>query len=55
VIAGLLLVAMAFPTAGPAQFPNLLFLFWVLAASIKMSRVAAPGMLPSVRTSQPIG
>jgi hypothetical protein len=44
VIAGLLLLAMAFPTAGPSQFPNMLFLFWVLAASIKMSRraVAAP-------------
>jgi hypothetical protein len=44
VIAGLLLLAMAFPTAGPSQFPNMLFLFWVLAASIKMSRraVVAP-------------
>jgi hypothetical protein len=55
VIAGLLLLALAFPTTGMSQFPNMLFMFWVLAASIKMSRVAAPGMLPSVRTSQPIG
>jgi hypothetical protein len=45
VIAALLLIAMAFPTAGPAQFPNMLFLFWVLAASVKMARraTATPG------------
>jgi hypothetical protein len=38
VIAALLLLAMAFPTADPAQFPNMLFMFWVLAASVKLSR-----------------
>jgi hypothetical protein len=44
VIAGLLLLAMAFPTAGPAQFPNVLFLIWMLAAGVKLSRrpVRAP-------------
>lgn len=39
-IAALLLLAVAFPTAGPAQFPNMLFLIWVVAAGIKMSRAA---------------
>jgi hypothetical protein len=42
VIAPLLLLAMAFPTAGPAQFPNMLFLVWMLAASVKLSRRGAP-------------
>ena len=41
-IAVLLLLAMAFPTAGPSQFPNMLFLFWVVAAGIKLSRRAEP-------------
>jgi hypothetical protein len=36
-IATLLLIAMAFPTAGPAQFPNMLFLFWVIAAGVRLS------------------
>lgn len=36
-IAALLLIAMAFPTGGPAQFPNLLFMFWTLAASVRFS------------------
>jgi hypothetical protein len=39
-IAALLALALAFPTAGPAQFPNMLFLIWVVAAGIKMSRGA---------------
>jgi len=34
----LLLVAMAFPTGGPSQFPNMLFLIWVLAASVVAAR-----------------
>jgi hypothetical protein len=59
VIAGLLLLAMAFPTAGPSQFPNMLFLIWVFAESVALARrraaFPAPGMLPSVRTSQPTG
>jgi uncharacterized membrane protein len=38
VIAPLLLVAMAVPKAGPAQFPNLLFLIWVIAASVSLAR-----------------
>jgi hypothetical protein len=38
VIAALLLVAMAFPKAGPSQFPNMLFLIWVIAASVSMAR-----------------
>jgi hypothetical protein len=52
-VAALLALAVAFPTAGPAQFPNMLFLIWVVAAGIKMSRadVTAPGMLPTVRTA----
>jgi hypothetical protein len=37
-IAALLLVALAFPTAGPAQMPNMLFMIWVLVASLKLSR-----------------
>lgn len=41
-IAALLALALAFPTAGPAQFPNMLFLIWVVAAGIKMSRAAVP-------------
>jgi hypothetical protein len=43
-IAILLLIATAFPTADPAQFPNMLFLLWVIAASVKLSRrpAAAP-------------
>ncbi len=38
VIAALLLVAMAAPTADPAQLPNMLFLIWVFAASISLVR-----------------
>jgi hypothetical protein len=38
VIAALLLVAMAVPKADPAQFPNMLFLIWVIAASVSMAR-----------------
>jgi hypothetical protein len=37
-IAALLLIAMAFPTGGPSQFPNMLFLIWVLVASVKLAR-----------------
>jgi hypothetical protein len=37
-IAALLLLALAFPTAGPAQAPNMLFMIWVLVASVKLSR-----------------
>jgi hypothetical protein len=38
VIAPLLLVAMAAPKADPAQFPNMLFLIWVIAASVSLAR-----------------
>ena len=41
VIAALLLIAMAFPTGGPSQFPNLLFLVWVVAASVSLARQPA--------------
>jgi hypothetical protein len=37
----LLLIAMAFPTGGASQFPNMLFLFWMAAAGLKLSRSAA--------------
>ena len=37
-IAVLLLVALAFPTGGASQFPNMLFLVWIVAASISSSR-----------------
>lgn len=40
-IAVLLLIAMAFPTGGPSQFPNLLFLIWVVAASVSLARQGA--------------
>ena len=40
-IAGLLLVAMAFPTGEMSQLPNMLFLIWVVAASIKVARRAS--------------
>lgn len=37
-IAALQLVAMAFPTGGPSQMPNMLFLFWVAAAGVVLAR-----------------
>jgi hypothetical protein len=37
----LLLIAMAFPTGEASQFPNMLFLIWMLAASVKLSRSGA--------------
>ena len=37
VIAALLVIATAFPTGGPSQFPNMLFLIWTLAASVRLS------------------
>lgn len=37
-IAGLLLVAMAAPTAGPSQLPNMLFLVWTVVASVVLAR-----------------
>lgn len=40
-IAALELVALAVPTAGPSQFPNMLFLVWVLVASAALSRQPA--------------
>jgi hypothetical protein len=46
-IAALLLVALAFPTGGASQFPNLMFLIWVLAASIKMARRTATAPAPA--------
>jgi hypothetical protein len=46
VIAALQLIAMAAPTAGPAQFPNMLFLIWIVVASVSLARsprtVASP-------------
>jgi hypothetical protein len=36
-IGALLLIAMAFPTGGASQFPNMLFLIWVLVASIRFA------------------
>jgi hypothetical protein len=41
-IAVLLLVAAAFPTAGPSQLPNMLFLLWVAVASVSLARRRAP-------------
>jgi hypothetical protein len=38
VIAGLQLIAMAAPTAGPSQLPNLLFMIWVAVAGIALAR-----------------
>lgn len=38
VISGLLLVAMAAPTAGPSQMPNMLFLIWMAVASVSLAR-----------------
>ena len=53
VIAGLLLVAMAAPTADPAQFPNMLFLIWSVVAGISLARrphtVATPA--PAVQAA----
>lgn len=37
VIAALLVIATAFPTGGASQFPNLLFLVWVVAASVRLA------------------
>lgn len=38
VIAGLLLVAMALPTAGPSQLPNMLFMIWMLVTGVALAR-----------------
>lgn len=38
VIAGLLLVAMAVPTAGASQMPNMLFMVWMLVAGVALAR-----------------
>jgi hypothetical protein len=38
VIAGLLLAAMAVPTGGPSQVPNMLFLIWMLVAGVSLAR-----------------
>jgi hypothetical protein len=37
VIAALLLIALAFPTGGASQFPNMLFLIWMLVASVALA------------------
>jgi hypothetical protein len=37
-IAVLLLIAMAFPTGGASQMPNMLFLIWTVAASVALAR-----------------
>lgn len=42
VIAGLLLLAMAAPTAGASQFPLILFFIWVVAASVALARRHRP-------------
>jgi hypothetical protein len=48
-IAALSFIAMAFPKADPAQFPQMLFLIWVVAASIAMVRSPerAPAAVPA--------
>jgi hypothetical protein len=38
VIAGLRLVAVAVPTAGAAQFPEILFLLWIVAVGVSAAR-----------------
>src|SRR6266536_692761 len=38
VIAGLQLIAMAAPTAGPSRLPNMLFLVWIIVASVSLAR-----------------
>jgi len=40
-IAALQLLAMAFPTADPAQLPNMLFLLWVAGAGVVAARARA--------------
>lgn len=53
VIAGLLVVATAFPTGGPSQFPNMLFLLWTVAASVAASRPQRRGIRrPAWETSK---
>jgi hypothetical protein len=41
-IAGLLLIAMAVPTTGAAQLPNMLFLLWTIVASVSFTRRPRP-------------
>jgi hypothetical protein len=41
VIAGLQPIAMAAPTAGPSRLPNMLFLVWIIVASVSLARRAA--------------
>jgi hypothetical protein len=48
-IAALLLIALAFPTGGASQMPNLLFLIWIVVASVSLSRqrAASPSRMPA--------
>ena len=50
-VAALLLVALAAPTAGPSQFPNMLFLLWVVVASAALSRQPAALSSPTPATA----
>jgi hypothetical protein len=49
IIAGLLLIAIAAPTAGASQLPNLLFLLWTIVASASFTRRprAVPARAPA--------
>lgn len=52
-IAALLVVALALPQGGPSQMPNLLFMIWVVVASVSMARrpAASPSRVPAGATA----